>query len=266
MESNDSSDLPVPNDLIEYWTHVLAELLPATDWKFIGHVAGKDVRLIEEARSPVRAAIVRVLPPRLPTGAGSIRAAPAGAEVARRIAHALRPGVGDLSLQAILHALLQHGLKGIVFLIGIGHVGSGDRIGATQSGIVGKIYGVGGIRTGVLPAKKWTWDSGNDQFTGLRNLTGGVQTFQLCGIHEVQQVRTVLADIADLRGQRVAELVLNGEVPLLVHGRPYVLVRNPYPDSLIAGKVDRGATRRRCIASRERTADGILPDNSKWRV
>src|SRR5229473_3027578 len=77
MESNDSSDLPVPNDLIEYWTHVLAELLPATDWKFLGHVAGKDVRLIEEARSPVRAAIVRVLPPRLPTGAGSIRAAPA---------------------------------------------------------------------------------------------------------------------------------------------------------------------------------------------
>src|SRR5450631_422276 len=59
----------------------------------------------------------------------------------------------------------------------------------------------------------------------------------------------MLPNVSDLCGQSVAELVLEGEVPLLTHCRLEILVCDPDPGVRIAGKVDRRAIRGRCKAS-----------------
>ena len=47
----------------------------------------------------------------------------------------------------------------------------------------------------------------------------------------------MLADVADLRSQGVAELMLYGEVPLLTHRGLEILISDPDPASRIAGLV-----------------------------
>src|SRR5882762_6404245 len=126
MEGNNSTDFPVANHLVENGVHVATKPLPFANWKLVGDIAGEDVLLIKEARSPVGTRVIDILPPRLASGAGRLRATPAGTEVTRRIAPAFRPCIGDLSLQSILHSLLQYRLECVVTLIGIGPVGSGD--------------------------------------------------------------------------------------------------------------------------------------------
>src|SRR6266566_1312452 len=240
MQSDNSANLPVSNNSVQDWAHVVAELLTAAHRKLVSNVAAEDMGLVKETRSPVSTAVIRVLPARLPTRTRCTGAPPTRTEVAGRIAQTLGVGISDLRLQAVTHTFLQHGLKSIVALAGIGHICSGDGINATQSRIIRSIQ-----RTRSSTSKVRTCNSGNNGFSRFRNRTCRIQSFQLRGLKEIQQMGAVLADVAYLRGQAIAELMLNGKVPLLVHCRPYVLISDPDPDSRITSKVDPRARSRR---------------------
>src|SRR5437016_2580584 len=79
-------------------------------------------------------------------------------------------------------------------------------------------------------------------------------------------MRTVLANIAELRGNRIGELMLDGEVPLLTHGWPEILIDNPNSLSRVAGEVNRCTSSGRRIAGGESTASRGLLDDPEWRV
>jgi hypothetical protein len=68
----------------------------------VGNVAGEDVGLVVVARSPIQTRVVDVLPAGLSARTGGAGAAPTGPEVSRRIAHALRPGIGNLASRPLL--------------------------------------------------------------------------------------------------------------------------------------------------------------------
>src|SRR5579864_1551214 len=53
----------------------------------------------------------------------------------------------------------------------------------------------------------------------------------------------MLTDIADLESECVAELMLNGQVPLLREGWTEILIKDAYSDALIASNGDVGASR-----------------------
>src|SRR5262249_7128323 len=94
VQGDDSADFPIPQDRVQGGRHIVPKLLAAAEWKLIGHVAGHDVSLVVVARTPILTRVIDVLPSRLSAGTGRLCAAPTGSKVSRRVAHALRPGVG----------------------------------------------------------------------------------------------------------------------------------------------------------------------------
>src|SRR5436305_5271342 len=122
MCGNYGTYFPVADDRIERRVHVFTKLFASAHRQLIVSIAGQHVFLVEEAWSPIRTRVINVLRSRLSAGTGRAGAAPTGPEVSRRIAQALRIGIGNLPLEAVGHALLKHRLEGIIALAGVGHV------------------------------------------------------------------------------------------------------------------------------------------------
>src|SRR5579859_7530819 len=80
-------------------------------------------------------------------------------------------------------------------------------------------------------------------------------------------MRAVLAHVSNLRGERIVELMLQRQIPLLSHGRTEVRIK--YPDSVsgVALEVD-GRTRRnrRAEAGGDVTGGSALGGAEEWRV
>src|SRR5205807_4081621 len=85
-------------------------------------------------------------------------------------------------------------------------------------------------------------------------------------------MRTVLPYVANLHGQRVGQLMLNREVPLLTEGRLKVLIRDPDPESCgrrarrIASEVDSRARHQGSVATLRSGTQIMLCVNPERRI
>src|SRR5438876_3051099 len=126
VQADERTQLPVPHKGIRYRVDLMDELLASSKRQLIRGIAGKDVRLVKEAGTPLRPAIVDVLPPRQPErGLGTVPTPRASAVVTSGIGQAFGVRVCHLPIQTVAHALAQHCLQRIVTLAGIG-IGSAD--------------------------------------------------------------------------------------------------------------------------------------------
>src|SRR5580704_3895635 len=274
VQRDNAADLPVANDGVDDVVDVVAELFAAADGELVGEITCDDVLLIVVTRSPVCIRVIDVLPAGLAAGTLSLSAAPTGAEVAGRVAEALGVSVSELAVKTVIAALFEDGLKTVIALVGVGHVRSGQ----CAKGVEAVATGIGvikrtsrsaipfsGVRNGAAGTSGW----GSKNATGLRiesartdktakersggfgdnllagksNRSCGVQTFSLRNVLEIEEMRTLLADIADLEGECVAELLLDGEVPLLNKSRAEILVKDADSASRVAAELRRGTGR-----------------------
>src|SRR5258708_3680979 len=96
VQGDDGADFPSAHNGIGYAIHVRAHLLSVTERKLVVGVSREYMGLVEVAWPPLRLTIVDVLPEGCRQA--GLRAAPSAAEVAGSIRHALRVGVGNLTL------------------------------------------------------------------------------------------------------------------------------------------------------------------------
>src|SRR5579863_7508209 len=220
-EGNDRANRPASDGAVHHLVRAVAKLLAAAKGKFINGVGGNDVGSVVIARRPLRLGIVDVLP----VCRGAQGVVPC-AIVAGAIGHALGVSVGHLILQAVTRLLLQDSLQRVV------HHGA-VRLGAAR------YRGQRAEECWVLRKER----AGGVAWWSSASRVGKENALRVGERHH--QVRAALPDVSNLEGGIFPELVLDGQVPLIVKSRLNVRIPEVKNSASEAGVVQTGARRRR---------------------
>src|SRR5215469_6704507 len=194
---NDGRYLPTTDHGVNYPVQVMTKSLAAANRKFIDGIGSEDVGGVVVARRPFGLGIINVLP----VGGRAECIVPCSV-VSGAVGHALRVGVRHLVLQALAHFLLEDRLQRVV-----GHGSVGLRSGSRGTHTIVRRISQDAIER---------WVGGKER----ARAGSAVRVQESLGIiKRHHQMISLLADVAELHGGIARELVLNGQVPLIIDGR-----------------------------------------------
>src|SRR5579864_431648 len=201
----------------------MTKALASSEGKFVHRIGTEYVLRIPVALSVVRVGIVEVLP--VIGGWGSLGRCSPGPIVAVVVGHALLEGIRNLRLQTGSVTFLQYSLQSVVVHIAVRSsilhiaeaIGTEGRSFCSRSSHSGK----------VLPAN-----------VGVGNRPVGLEVALLQPLRH-HEVSSVLADVPNLEGCVVGNLMLDRKVPLLCNCRLDSWVPSQH------GRADKGVAARR---------------------